>query len=180
MAINQQEEPAIAVPQVLVDAVRLAAVDLRARRSLSPPARFQQEGFLEGWANLFDWQDGSMHCPRDCDHTLRCCAAYMSCEAASLLRALLQREAPKRLGYGPQGSENVKAHPFFRPVNWSRLMARQMPSPFRPSVNHVDRSGLFRRCRMPCLHRCPIQATFHQALHDSLPTQVTCGLRASQ
>ena len=63
----------------------------------------------------------------------------MSCEAASLLRALLQREAPKRLGYGPQGSDNVKAHPFFRPVNWSRLMARQMPSPFRPSVNHVDR-----------------------------------------
>ena len=69
----------------------------------------------------------------------------MSCEAASLLRALLQREAPKRLGYGPQGSDNVKAHPFFRSVSWSRLMARQMPSPFRPSVNHVDRSvGPFR------------------------------------
>ena len=41
-------------------------------------------------------------------------AAYLSSEAQSLLRGLLQKEAPKRLGYGANGSEDVMQHPFFR------------------------------------------------------------------
>ena len=69
--------------------------------------------------------------------------AYMSSEAASLLRGLLQREPPKRLGYGPKGSEDIMAHAFFRPLNWGRLLRREMASPFRPSVNHADRCGCF-------------------------------------
>ena len=65
----------------------------------------------------------------------------MSSEAASLLRGLLQREPPKRLGYGAKGSEDIMAHAFFRPLNWGRLLRREMKSPFRPSVNHADRRG---------------------------------------
>jgi serine/threonine protein kinase len=62
----------------------------------------------------------------------------MSCEAQSLLRGLLQREPPKRLGYGPTGSEEVMRHPFFKNLSWNKLMRREMPSPFRPSVKQVD------------------------------------------
>ncbi len=62
--------------------------------------------------------------------------AYMSCEAQSLLRGLLQREPPKRLGYGPTGSDDVMRHPFFKPLKWSKLLKREMPSPFRPSVQN--------------------------------------------
>ncbi|BDA45563.1 Ribosomal protein S6 kinase beta-2 [Coccomyxa sp. Obi] len=62
---------------------------------------------------------------------------YMSCEAQSLLRGLLQREPLKRLGYGPTGSDDVMQHPFFKPLKWSWLLQREMPSPFRPSVKHA-------------------------------------------
>ena len=41
-------------------------------------------------------------------------AAYLSNEAQSLLKGLLQKEAPKRLGYGANGSEDVMQHSFFR------------------------------------------------------------------
>jgi hypothetical protein len=81
----------------------------------------------------------------------------MSSEAASLLRGLLQREPPKRLGYGPRGSDDVMAHAFFRHLSWARLLRREMPSPFRPSVNHVDRRACLRApylrwfCDVACL-----------------------------
>ena len=50
MAVHQEKETAIAVPQILVDAVRLAAVDLRAWRSLPtllPPDRAPPSGFMD-------------------------------------------------------------------------------------------------------------------------------------
>ena len=54
------------------------------------------------------------------------CAAYLSGEAQSLVKALLQREAPKRLGWGEDGSAKVMAHPFFRPINWKHLLQQQV------------------------------------------------------
>lgn len=61
---------------------------------------------------------------------------YLSREAASLLRALLQREPPKRLGYGASGSDDVKAHAFFAGVEWNALLAGSIESPFRPTLRH--------------------------------------------
>lgn len=49
-----------------------------------------------------------------CQRQVFFCAAYLSSEAQSLLRGLLQKEAPKRLGYGANGSADVMQHPFFR------------------------------------------------------------------
>ncbi|KAK9829756.1 hypothetical protein WJX72_007695 [[Myrmecia] bisecta] len=63
---------------------------------------------------------------------------YLSSSAQSLLRALLQREAPKRLGYGPDGSAAVMQHPFFGGIQWQALRERRIPSPFKPTVQHVD------------------------------------------
>ena len=54
------------------------------------------------------------------------CTAYLSADAQSLLRALLQKEAPKRLGYGEQGSAQVQAHPFFRSISWHLLMQQRV------------------------------------------------------
>lgn len=54
-----------------------------------------------------------------------CGAAFLSTAAQSLLRVLLEREPAKRLGSGPQGSEAVMAHPFFRPISWARLLRRE-------------------------------------------------------
>lgn len=53
-------------------------------------------------------------------------AGYLSQEAKSLVRELLQKDPKKRLGHGPGGSRAVKAHPFFRSINWRALEERQV------------------------------------------------------
>ena len=63
---------------------------------------------------------------------------YLTSEAHSLIKALLQRDPSKRLGYGPSGFEQVKKHPFFKTVNWKKLEKREVPSPFKPVVNGTD------------------------------------------
>lgn len=66
------------------------------------------------------------------------CSAYLTSEAHSLVRGLLTKDAKKRLGYGPTGSANVRAHPFFKGVDWGRLAARAVPSPFRPAIKSAE------------------------------------------
>ena len=53
-----------------------------------------------------------------------CSAAYLSSEAQNLVKGLLQKEASKRLGYGPSGSADVMKHPFFKTVDWRKLEQR--------------------------------------------------------
>ncbi|XP_015897490.1 serine/threonine-protein kinase AtPK2/AtPK19 [Ziziphus jujuba] len=60
--------------------------------------------------------------------------AYLSSEAHSLLKGLLQKDATKRLGSGKMGSEEIKRHKWFKPINWKKLEARQIQPSFRPEV----------------------------------------------
>ncbi|KAI3677794.1 hypothetical protein L6452_37064 [Arctium lappa] len=64
--------------------------------------------------------------------------AFLSSEAHSLLKALLQKDASKRLGSGAMGSDEVKRHKWFKPINWKKLEAREIQPSFRPEVagNH--------------------------------------------
>lgn len=48
---------------------------------------------------------------------------------------LLQKEATKRLGSGPGGSEEIKKHKWFMSINWKKLDARQIQPSFRPAVS---------------------------------------------
>ena len=63
---------------------------------------------------------------------------YLTSEANSLLKGLLQKDPKKRLGYGPGGPESIKRHPFLRPINWRKLANVEIPSPFKPMVSGVD------------------------------------------
>ena len=63
---------------------------------------------------------------------------YLSPEASSLLRALLQREPHKRLGFGATGSDDVMAHAFFAPLDWAALLRSELPSPFVPTLRAHD------------------------------------------
>lgn len=47
---------------------------------------------------------------------------------------LLQKDPSKRLGSGVMGSEEVKCHKWFKPINWKKLEARQIQPSFRPDV----------------------------------------------
>ncbi|XP_042510159.1 serine/threonine-protein kinase AtPK2/AtPK19-like [Macadamia integrifolia] len=59
---------------------------------------------------------------------------FLSSEAHSLLKGLLQKEVSKRLGIGPGGSEEIKRHKWFKPINWKKLEARQIQPSFLPEV----------------------------------------------
>ncbi|GFY83868.1 serine/threonine protein kinase 2 [Actinidia rufa] len=60
--------------------------------------------------------------------------AFLSSDAHSLLEGLLQKDQSKRLGSGPQGSDEVKRHKWFKPINWKKLEAREIHPSFRPEV----------------------------------------------
>ncbi|XP_057549325.1 serine/threonine-protein kinase AtPK1/AtPK6-like [Amaranthus tricolor] len=59
---------------------------------------------------------------------------FLSSEAHSVLKELLQKDPSKRLGSGVMGSEEVKCHKWFKPINWKKLEARQIQPSFRPDV----------------------------------------------
>ncbi|KAJ7959508.1 Serine/threonine-protein kinase [Quillaja saponaria] len=60
--------------------------------------------------------------------------AFLSSEAHSLLKELLQKESSKRLGSGPGGSEEIKSHKWFKAINWKKLEAREIRPSFLPEV----------------------------------------------
>ncbi|XP_028808582.1 serine/threonine-protein kinase AtPK2/AtPK19 [Neltuma alba] len=60
--------------------------------------------------------------------------AFLSSEAHSLLKMLLQKDATKRLGSGTRGSLEIKNHKWFKPINWRKLDSREVQPSFRPEV----------------------------------------------
>eukprot|EP00850_Spirogloea_muscicola_P004955 SM000022S07169 [mRNA] locus=s22:363507:366304:+ [translate_table: standard] len=60
---------------------------------------------------------------------------FFTAECHNLLKGLLQKEPSKRLGAGPDGSEVIKKHKFFKTINWRKLEARQVLPPFCPAVS---------------------------------------------
>lgn len=63
-----------------------------------------------------------------------------------LLLQLLQKEEGKRLGSGPTGSEEIKRHKWFKPINWKKLDARQIQPSFRPEVAGKHCIANFDKC----------------------------------
>lgn len=61
-------------------------------------------------------------------------------DARHLLTALLTRDPAKRMGFS--GPAEIKTHPFFRDIDWRKLMAKKIQPPFKPSVESaVDTSN---------------------------------------
>ena len=46
----------------------------------------------------------------------------------------MKRHAQARLGGGPDDAGPIKAHPFFRAINWEDLLLQKTEPPFRPQV----------------------------------------------
>nr|GMC63770.1 serine/threonine-protein kinase AtPK2/AtPK19-like [Ipomoea batatas] len=59
---------------------------------------------------------------------------YLSREAHSLMKGLLQKDPSKRLGSGAGGGGEIKGHKWFRSINWKKLEAREIQPSFRPDV----------------------------------------------
>ncbi|OVA13704.1 Protein kinase domain [Macleaya cordata] len=71
---------------------------------------------------------------------------FLSSEAHSLLKGLLQKEVSKRLGSGPGGSEEIKRHKWFKLINWKKLEAREIQPSFLPEVAGKHCIANFEEC----------------------------------
>lgn len=58
-------------------------------------------------------------------------------DCRSICVQLLEKDPKKRLGSSPAGYKDVKGHPFFKNINFKRLMAGMYQSPFVPDPRAV-------------------------------------------
>lgn len=68
---------------------------------------------------------------------------YLTPDARDLLRKLLKRQPAQRLGAGPEDSEAIQRHPFFRHVHWSEVVAKKSDPPIKPHLISDDDTSLF-------------------------------------
>jgi len=52
----------------------------------------------------------------------------------NLILQILVKDVAKRLGCLRGGAADIKAHPFFRSMDWDRLRRRELPAPWRPRL----------------------------------------------
>ena len=58
----------------------------------------------------------------------------VSPEGRDLICKLLKKNPANRLGYGYRGAEDVKKHPFFEGIDWSKLYNKKYQPPFIPNI----------------------------------------------
>ncbi|KAK7330425.1 hypothetical protein VNO77_24619 [Canavalia gladiata] len=71
---------------------------------------------------------------------------YLTSEAHSLLKGLLQKDPSTRLGNGTNGDAEIRSHKWFRSINWNKLEARELEPKFKPDVTGKDCTANFDQC----------------------------------
>ncbi|KAJ1436502.1 hypothetical protein B484DRAFT_428587, partial [Ochromonadaceae sp. CCMP2298] len=59
--------------------------------------------------------------------------SFISPKAADLISKLLDVSDKTRLGSGPHGSKDIKAHPFFADVDWDLMEQKHVEPPYKPA-----------------------------------------------
>lgn len=59
---------------------------------------------------------------------------YVTADAADFIRKLLRRQVAHRLGSTQADAEEVKAHRFFKHINWDDVISRKLEPPFKPNL----------------------------------------------
>lgn len=60
--------------------------------------------------------------------------AYLQPVVVDLLQSLITKDLSKRLGNLSGGAADVKAHPWFANVQWDKLLAREIETPYEPPI----------------------------------------------
>ncbi|XP_063920570.1 ribosomal protein S6 kinase alpha-5-like isoform X2 [Zophobas morio] len=55
-------------------------------------------------------------------------------EVADFISKLLVKDPRKRLGGGEGDAKELKKHPFFKSLDWSKLARKEIPAPFKPVI----------------------------------------------
>merc|ERR1711937_1003872 len=56
----------------------------------------------------------------------------------SLVKHLLRRDLSKRFGNMVNGVADIKEHRFFESIDWNKLLAKELPSPYTPTLPAVS------------------------------------------
>mmetsp|Transcript_17384 Transcript_17384/g.43293 ORF Transcript_17384/g.43293 Transcript_17384/m.43293 type:complete len:459 (-) Transcript_17384:366-1742(-) len=56
-------------------------------------------------------------------------------EMKDLIAQLLERDPKRRLGTGPSDIEPIKSHPFFAPLDWKKLEAKEIEATWKPEIS---------------------------------------------
>lgn len=64
--------------------------------------------------------------------------AYLATDSRDLIRRLMKRQVSQRLGSGPTDGQAVRAHSFFKNVNWDDVLARRLDPPIKPILRSED------------------------------------------
>lgn len=59
----------------------------------------------------------------------------LSKDVTDFILRLLVKDPRQRMGGGPKDSEELKAHRFFRSINWDDLLRKNIPAPFVPRIS---------------------------------------------
>ncbi|ELU15117.1 hypothetical protein CAPTEDRAFT_142928, partial [Capitella teleta] len=59
---------------------------------------------------------------------------YLTNEARALLKKLLKKNVSERLGSGSEDASPIKAHGFFRHMNWHDVLQKRLDPPFKPTL----------------------------------------------
>uniref|UniRef100_A0A8C5QNB9 Uncharacterized protein n=1 Tax=Leptobrachium leishanense TaxID=445787 RepID=A0A8C5QNB9_9ANUR len=60
---------------------------------------------------------------------------HWSPETISLISQLLIKDPTQRLGSSEEGAKDVMAHPFFKDIDWSKLLQKELRPPFLPPLS---------------------------------------------
>jgi p70 ribosomal S6 kinase len=69
--------------------------------------------------------------------------AYLTVEARDFIKQLLKRHVDARLGASAADADEIKAHAFFKHLNWDKVYARESEPPFKPDIQSEDDASLF-------------------------------------
>mmetsp|Transcript_15409 Transcript_15409/g.22369 ORF Transcript_15409/g.22369 Transcript_15409/m.22369 type:complete len:344 (+) Transcript_15409:37-1068(+) len=61
--------------------------------------------------------------------------SYLSEQVKDLLSKLFAKDPASRLGSGPTDAQEIKQHPWFADIDWDRMLRKEVPPPFIPTVN---------------------------------------------
>ncbi|ODV96770.1 hypothetical protein PACTADRAFT_40116 [Pachysolen tannophilus NRRL Y-2460] len=67
--------------------------------------------------------------------------SFLDSNTKSLIKNLLNRDPTKRLGYN--GTQEIKSHPFFQDVDWTKLNQKGYIPPFKPPVQDLNDTSNF-------------------------------------